>query len=495
MLNPKNTNTQHVDSHTADFTISSECVVSGTANIASTTMGDVTVTLPPLSDLPSDGVLRDFSVGHLTSGNPAIMTNMDSGDITDSTYSDGGTIKKLDFDGTDDYVSCGNGDTLQITDKLSVRAIIGVGSQGSSETFVSKYSTTTDIRSWSIQTQTGESRKVRVIVSDNGEYTDHTKDYYTTNDILGTSGYNEVGFTFDGGTLKIYVDSTEITAITKTRDDSITSIYNTSADMVIGNIEGGAQHYTGSILNVGVWDTAVLSAADFTSLYNGGSSLDPRDLSSSSGASLVSSWIWNTSIDYPRVLDNTDGNHVYLKTDSADTFVFGNTQFDLGTVNKHFTIAGIYNGSSGRWGFKNSLTLKASGHRESSWGSSSFSSMTVVPLDSEEYNNNCEILTYTSGAGARYTVQTTGSYKVSASVIIDSTGGSTWNLTGGVYKNGTALDSGQLRDGNYGSEDASFVAIPFYVDLVKGDYIDLRVDQNSLTGNLVHAMLNIELRL
>ena len=188
-------------------------------------------------------------------------------------------------------------------------------------------------------------------------------------------------------------------------------------------------------------------------------------------------------------------NDVIVATHSGDTFVYGNTSFNLGSGHFHFTMAGIKSGASERWGLQRNLTVAASGHRDASWASSNFSSMTVVPFDSEAYNNQSELLVYTSGAAARYTVLDSGRYKISFQIDIDSTGGSTWNAEAHVYKNGSAVESLQARTGNYGAEDQSMSCIPSYVDLNAGDYIDLRIDQNNLTGNLVHAMLNIEIRL
>jgi len=190
-------------------------------------------------------------------------------------------------------------------------------------------------------------------------------------------------------------------------------------------------------------------------------------------------------------------NNVYIQTNATDNFVFASVskKICLGSSNFHFTIAGLYTGSVGRWGFQRNVTIKASGHRDSNWASSNFSSNTIIPFDSEAYNNNDELLLYTSGASSRYTVKTSGSYKIAFQVDLDSTGGGTWNALAQVYKNGVALDTLQARTGNYGNEDQSMSSISSYVDLVADDYIDLRIDQNNLTGNLIHAILNIEIRL
>lgn len=190
-------------------------------------------------------------------------------------------------------------------------------------------------------------------------------------------------------------------------------------------------------------------------------------------------------------------NDVKLATNASDNFVYDSLSknFNLGSGNFHFTLAGVYDGSSGRWGFQRNVTVRASGLRTTSWASSNFSSMTIIPLESEGYNNNSELLAFTSGASAKYTVRTAGSYQISYTIDIDSTGGSTWNATAQIYKNGSALTGTEVRTGNYGNEDQSMALPHTYVDLAADDTIDLRIDQNSLTGNLIRASLNIEIRL
>lgn len=188
-------------------------------------------------------------------------------------------------------------------------------------------------------------------------------------------------------------------------------------------------------------------------------------------------------------------NNVKILLSGSDTFVYSNTYFNLGTHPFSFTVGTYNNGGGSKWGLVRNTTVKASGHRDASWAAANFSSMTIIPFDHEDYNNQDELLVYTAGAAARYTVKTAGTYKVSYQVDIDSTGGSTWNATAQIYKNGVALDGTEVRTGNYGNEDQSMALIPMYVDLAADDYLDIRIDQNSLTGNLVHAKLNIEIRL
>jgi len=117
-------------------------------------------------------------------------------------------------------------------------------------------------------------------------------------------------------------------------------------------------------------------------------------------------------------------------------------------------------------------------------------------MDGEMYNNQSELLTYTAGTGFRYTVLATGDYYINYKIVIDSTGGGTWNATSEVFKNGVTLGKDyQMRGGNYGNEDDSMTFPRTKLTLAAGQYIDLRIDQNNLTGNLILATLSIEIRL
>ncbi len=205
-----------------------------------------------------------------------------------------------------------------------------------------------------------------------------------------------------------------------------------------------------------------------------------------------SSGVWRNFI-----INHTAGtNNVKIVTSGAETFAYGNTYFNLGSHPYSFTIGTFNNGSASNWGLVRNCTVKANIHRDASWAASNFSSATAIPFDHEGYNNQSEILTTDIGGTNpdRMTILTTGTYKISYGVDIDSTGGGTWNATVQIYKNGTALENTDVRTGNYGSEDSSLSFIPTYIDLLAGEYLDLRVVQNNLTGNLVGGTLNVEIR-
>jgi len=190
-------------------------------------------------------------------------------------------------------------------------------------------------------------------------------------------------------------------------------------------------------------------------------------------------------------------NNVKVQLSGTEKFAWGNSYFNLGTALRSMDFGATNYGSMEKYGILRNITIKASAERTTTWAASNFNSMTVIPWNAEGYNNQPEFFVYTSGASARYTILTSGSYKIGYQVDVESTGGSTWQATTQIFKNGTAITSPNtsVSSGNYSKEDQVFPFIPKYIDLEAGDYVDLRIDHNNLTGNLIRAVFSIEIRL
>jgi len=228
-------------------------------------------------------------------------------------------IKCIDMDGAAEYVNIPDNATMKVTDNLSVVAWCECSSESFDEVIVARYASGGNNRSWEIYSDP-TANKLRVIVSDDGTYAGHCKDYESTNEVL-TDGWHQVAFTFATGTMKVYVDGAELTGadLTKTQDTAIVAIAAKAVATRIGqNSDGAASGYwDGKICNVSMWSTVVLSDADIASLYNSGKAMDPADLSTS--ATLVSNWLWNIAITDPTVPDNTGSNTgTYVNGEQAD---------------------------------------------------------------------------------------------------------------------------------------------------------------------------------
>lgn len=93
----------------------------------------------------------------------------------------------------------------------------------------------------------------------------------------------------------------------------------------------------------------------------------------------------------------------------------------------------------------------------------------------------------------RLTVLNTGRYVLSYQLKIVSTGGAAWVASGFIYKNGSLLADSTIIFGGLASGTEIVNLAPIDVELAAGDYVDLRVDNDTnLTGALKTALLSIE---
>ena len=100
------------------------------------------------------------------------------------------------------------------------------------------------------------------------------------------STWHHVAFTWDAGTLELYVDGVKDTSVTKTADNAVTSIRTTTAALTIGNGTNNF-YFDGNIDEVAVWNTT-LTDAQITAIYNSGT---PNDLRlHSASANLQGFW-------------------------------------------------------------------------------------------------------------------------------------------------------------------------------------------------------------
>lgn len=152
---------------------------------------------------------------------------------TDCITTRGKAGKGTLFNGTTSFVNCGAETSLNVTDAMTAEVLIKGVSQPAY--FLSKYDYNTDV-SFGFGSTNG---KLRVIITDNGIYeAGHSKDYESSITALDGT-WHRVGFSFDSGTLKLYVDGVEDLSPTKTKDDAITTIHQGTVDVLIGARHSG----------------------------------------------------------------------------------------------------------------------------------------------------------------------------------------------------------------------------------------------------------------
>jgi len=222
------------------------------------------------------------------------------------TVTESNPIEALDFDGTDDWVDCGDDAATRITNKMSVSVLAYFGDNGLNEVMAARYEPGIPVRAWSLRTSPSSASDIAVWVRSTSSFSP-LKRYETTSHEL-TAGWHQVGFTFDTGTLKLFIDGAEVLSINKINDDAVNLLHSpagTSVTLGATNPPAPLLFFEGKICNVAISDTAVWSAAEFAAHWGGGTSpLDPSTMTFSSGANVVASWLWNTSLTYPTIPDN-----------------------------------------------------------------------------------------------------------------------------------------------------------------------------------------------
>ncbi len=129
--------------------------------------------------------------------------------------------------------------------------------------------------------------------------------------------------------------------------------------------------------------------------------------------------------------------------------------------------------------------------RAATWSSSNFRSMNAIRFDTLDMATDTSVIGWSDTDPSRITIGQDGFYVISGNMLFDSTGGSTYTLDTYLRKNGSEIISGsQLKSGNGRNEDLSVTLQAMVVQLSAGDYIEWRIDNNNLNGNLAMATLN-----
>ena len=161
----------------------------------------------------------------------------------------------LFFDGSDDYVSITNSPSLAITNALSIFLWVK-GGANKDKSIIQKNNHADNTRSWIFYPGVGIGTTIRASISDDGtNNTGHRKDYFGSQ-IMLDNNWHLIGFTFNAGTLNIYKDGLVDTNLTKSVDDAITTIYNSTNPVLIGG-SSSIGYFNGLIDDVRIYNAAV----------------------------------------------------------------------------------------------------------------------------------------------------------------------------------------------------------------------------------------------
>lgn len=250
----------------------------------------------------SDGVLD-------TSGNSihASTTNMVAGDLVDFTYS---LDKSWDLNGSNQYIEVGYDASLNITSNYSCEVVFNctAADTGANQFLASRRISGGLVYQMYVVDSTGY---LTVYCHDGTNARQLT---YQT-DITGAN--HQAGFTVASGNQTVILDGVDITgSCVVDINNAITGLRsNTSDAFRTGAIESAGAPFKGKIGRCCIWDTSVLTAAEYLTLYDSGSfGVDPTYNSGNytSSADLVMALLMKTgdAVGSDGVIDSSEnGNH------------------------------------------------------------------------------------------------------------------------------------------------------------------------------------------
>jgi hypothetical protein len=199
----------------------------------------------------------------------------EDGGVDSSSYGNDGTVsgavvdyagkrgKALEFDGVDDYVDMGTGDSLDITGDITMEAWVKIEGKGDFLKIASKNNDTGIGQAYSLQFDGSADNLFQFVVHDGSGY-----HIVTDSEIPSINQWYHVVGLYNGTDLNIYVDGVLKNTIKETF-----TITSTSAPFYVGarysESVGQKLFWNGSIDEVKVWNR-VLSAGEVNASFNNG---------------------------------------------------------------------------------------------------------------------------------------------------------------------------------------------------------------------------------
>ncbi len=171
----------------------------------------------------------------------------------------------MSFNGSTDNVRIPDDPSLRITDAITVMAWVK-GEAQANPYFMTKsdWGTPSD---WSWAMYAGS--RLGVILSNDGRYTTGTRKTYFSSITAFDNTWHHVAFTFTSNTLKLYVDGAEDPNPTKSHDDPITTLHESTADAMFGSglrDNAPAHLWAGQIDDARIY-AEVLTSEEINNLY------------------------------------------------------------------------------------------------------------------------------------------------------------------------------------------------------------------------------------
>jgi len=185
--------------------------------------------------------------------------------------------------------------------------------------------------------------------------------------------------------------------------------------------------------------------------------------------------------------NSSDSNIITIQLDGTEKFPLGYSKIELFYAEEFIHFGGNYTMG---WSKISTIKTALQTYRSTIWAETKFSSNTPIPFDGTNVLDNDEIFDWNIANPTRLTCKISVRLNLAYVIVINSTGGMTYNVQTKLRKNGvTDIQGSELSSGNYGGEDTSVTLPAIPVKLQTGDYIELITSQTNLTGDLINAIV------
>lgn len=170
----------------------------------------------------------------------------------------------LDFDGSDDFLDCGNDSSLRIRNNLTVCFWIKNDTGNFTKFALGRFNSSTTKRAWLVLYGGTTTNTLRVNVYANDAGT--TLKSYSTTNAMNDGNWHFVSFTFADNVLKYYVDGSELTGgdLTKLTDNTVDLLTDSDVSLYFAN---PTANFAGNINDLRIYNTA-LTATEIAAIYN-----------------------------------------------------------------------------------------------------------------------------------------------------------------------------------------------------------------------------------
>jgi len=159
----------------------------------------------------------------------------------------------------DEFIRIPHDTVFDVAEELTVSAWVKGQAQAGKHTFA-HWDTNGNQRSWYLGTGGTSTDKLRVGVSKDGNDSSTSAKNYESSLVAFDGDWHHIAFTFNNGSLRLFVDGIEDLDPNKINDAAMTSVATSTADLTIGsslNNNNPTSEFTGSVSDVRLYNRAL----------------------------------------------------------------------------------------------------------------------------------------------------------------------------------------------------------------------------------------------